>query len=814
MAAVQHPKSAPSYFHSRNTSNGLNTLPDPRTPSPSIGHRNGSAESGVQHPDLSNEVATLSTKLINAINHQTNLDDSLQSARAELEAAREEITRLKASNEEHLKLKDQGHYVSRIEYDRMVEQLNKELNTERTSRLNMEKEKKKIEGELENLSMALFEEANQMVAAARKETEASEIRNKQLRSQINDTELLLASHQEQLQDLKAVMEKMESERDENESNPQGSTAPSTPALDKMNRMFEGSMASPYTPGNMVNPEHPLHFENLIQPVFRTDIQAYDDFRLLFRSRGSAPSRTPSGNYGSLLGLTSTNTNSSSTNLSQLAGGQQGHSPKNSSRPPTSSGPAATSQTAPGFTSDANLPPLKDTKFYKRILTEDIEPTLRLDLAPSLSFFNRRSLLSGLASGSLAIEPFSAPTVNYGPAPLFPCSLCGEKRKGDKYVRKWRMRANDEDGAQRWALCEWCCTRVRSTAELAGFLRCVQRGVWRSTNHGRRASTDGSQVSKEIEEQDTNKEAWEECTSLRERMFWARVGGGVIPAVHHGDKSMSAIKEIDSPMVGQADGAREKDDSVKDKGSTDEIRSMKDTDSDVVLLSHDADEKKDDPFAAAVSASSPLHRRKKSSVSERPLPIPHRQSTSSGVGNSSTSIPLAHNIIPSLPSETAEPKASPKIELTKEPEADAEAANAQLKSEEAEARARAVAARIRLFNEKEKGLGMGTRTEWQKGKLEMPKREHPLGQFQIRNVSGSVGLGVKDEERRGRSQERSEEKTAEPENVDEKEMEQDEERERLEEVETPTTDSVPEKEADQKTPEEEKRGSLGIPGSFD
>ena len=52
-----------------------------------------------------------------------------------------------------------------------------------------------------------------MVAAARKETEATERKNAQLRTQLNDTELLLASQQEQLQDLKSVMEKMTSERD-------------------------------------------------------------------------------------------------------------------------------------------------------------------------------------------------------------------------------------------------------------------------------------------------------------------------------------------------------------------------------------------------------------------------------------------------------------------------------------------------------------------------------------------------------------------------------------------------------------------------
>jgi Rab guanine nucleotide exchange factor SEC2 len=74
----------------------MNTIPDPRAPTPlSTSSRNNSTDSNM-HPDLSQEVATLSTKLINAINHQTNLDDSLQQTRHELDAAREKVAALEA----------------------------------------------------------------------------------------------------------------------------------------------------------------------------------------------------------------------------------------------------------------------------------------------------------------------------------------------------------------------------------------------------------------------------------------------------------------------------------------------------------------------------------------------------------------------------------------------------------------------------------------------------------------------------------------------------------------------------------------------
>src|SRR4051812_43917693 len=102
----------------------------------------------------------------------------------------------------------------------------------------------------------------QMVAAARKETEASEKRNDQLKNQLNDTEVLLASHQEQLQDLKAVMQQMTSDREENDTNAHISTTPSTPGgspQDKMSRIFEAANLTPNTPGSDdVPPDHPLH----------------------------------------------------------------------------------------------------------------------------------------------------------------------------------------------------------------------------------------------------------------------------------------------------------------------------------------------------------------------------------------------------------------------------------------------------------------------------------------------------------------------------------------------------------------------------
>ncbi|KAH9478340.1 hypothetical protein JR316_0008794 [Psilocybe cubensis] len=49
-------------------------------------------------------------------------------------------------------------------------------------------------------------------------------------------------------------------------------------------------------------------------------------------------------------------------------------------------------------------------FLTRLMTEDSEPTVRLDIAPSLNWLSRRSVLAAIHSGQLTIEPMSSATL--------------------------------------------------------------------------------------------------------------------------------------------------------------------------------------------------------------------------------------------------------------------------------------------------------------------------------------------------------------------------------------------------------------------
>jgi hypothetical protein len=141
-------------------SEDMNTIPDPRAPTPQIVLTRNNSDDSNMHPDLSQEVATLSTKLINAVNHQTILDDTLQQTRHERDAAKEKLMstelRLKVHEEKMIK----GLVVDKVIFDKMEKQLLTDLDEERRRRVVAEQAKRKTDGEVEQLTAALFEEAN------------------------------------------------------------------------------------------------------------------------------------------------------------------------------------------------------------------------------------------------------------------------------------------------------------------------------------------------------------------------------------------------------------------------------------------------------------------------------------------------------------------------------------------------------------------------------------------------------------------------------------------------------------------------------
>lgn len=417
-----------------------------------------------------------------------------------------------------------------------------------------------------------------MVAAAKLEREEVEKKNEQLRAQVKDTEALVASQQDQLAELKSVMQDMGPAKDDVEA---VSTAPSSPAVPRQNLqgvsrkgtgMTEDSeRPAPRLPEELL-PGPSTSFQHLIKPICRTDLQAFEDFRELFNMPSSkSSSRAPSGSYPGLNVMSIANLGSGGFgSASSSPSKSQPHSPNGSL-----SSPHPSSHT-----------PLKETRFYKRSLIEDIEPTLRLDLAPSISWLTRRTVLNGICEGSLLVEPI--------PPVLDACSMCGERRSGREHERCHRFRTSDNDSAQRYPLCDLCLHRVRSCCGFTGYLRLIRDGHVRAGD---------------VEEE---KEVWEETVRLRERMFWSRIGGGIIPLFSqtdgygmNGTSSCAVHNQVDGPLSLESTGVQTDADYGRDD-------CYPDYDSDKASVY-------EDPFVSAGSAS-PASSVADSAMPDQPEPL--------------------------------------------------------------------------------------------------------------------------------------------------------------------------------------------------
>ncbi|KAI0537528.1 hypothetical protein GGR58DRAFT_471336 [Xylaria digitata] len=498
------------------------TLPDPRVRA--MSPANGTA-SPVHHPDLDQEVAALSTKLINAINHQTTLDDTLSATRQELDTSRERVHELEALVAKQQDILSGDAWIPRKRVEIEKSELLGRIAEEKRQRLEVEKEKKKIEQELETLTVSLFEEANKMVITAKedakREQDVLHRKNEQLKAQLVDTEGLLKSQQEQLAQLKLVMEQMAADQDDHSG-----TAPSSPGFSKFDPKDDDTQISEGVSQSSVLdsfvPTYPTNLPHFIHPVLRTDLTSYEDFLSLIKTSKRASSRVSSGSYTGLpiLSFTGNTAISASPNASSATLSAAGTPTSTTVSPQTPNTPASAASN--GSAVSTPLPPLKETKFYKRVLAEDIEPTLRLDIAPGLSWLARRSVLSSMTEGTLVVEPIptNGPFASISKPQHYSCSLCGETRKDESHLRKHRFRTSESDSAQRYPLCQYCLTRVRSTCDFLGFLRMVKDGHWRADNA------------------DSERAAWEESVRLRDQMFWSRIGGGVVPA--HSSHSHPAV----------------------------------------------------------------------------------------------------------------------------------------------------------------------------------------------------------------------------------------------------------------------------------
>ncbi|CAK7223060.1 rab guanine nucleotide exchange factor S2 [Sporothrix bragantina] len=582
----------------------ISTIPDPRL-------RAIRLASGAKDADPEDEITALSTKLIDAINHQSTLDDTLSRTRMELEESREQVRKLEELSARQKEFLAGGLWVRKSAVEAEKALIIAKSRDEKRLRLEAEAAKAKIELELETLTAELFEQANIMVAAAKEEARAEQLaanrRYDNLKGQLADTEVLLKSQQEQLTQLKQVMEEMiQNEAAAGDDHTTALTTPTSPgfgqfdfkdsdaqstpenaekaektaedepasAEDAETKTDDASSTAPVStateatvaPTTVVvsptivppavtaastsqspdtlplSPSQPMSFTHLLRPVLRYDTAAFHEFVDLIRTaqiqlmlhqqnspqtHGRSPSSTslpktpPMSTNSSWNGQTLTTTTNTTTTHNHMQTSAVTMSAVNAFATVTSGLSVSSNASSP----QNHTKELKEAKFYKRVVVEDIEPTLRLDTAPGISWLVRRNIMSAVLEGTLVAEPVPNMT---GTALLIqqPCSMCGESRRQDSFLRHHRFRLTESDKSTPYPLCNYCLSRVRSVCGFLVFLRMIKEGHWRASD------------------EEAEQAAWEECVRLREHMFWARIGGGVLPAIGLGN-SASATNGVGS-----------------------------------------------------------------------------------------------------------------------------------------------------------------------------------------------------------------------------------------------------------------------------
>ncbi|GAV48518.1 hypothetical protein ZYGR_0K00230 [Zygosaccharomyces rouxii] len=153
---------------------------------------------------VSTQIMSLSTQLIDSIERQSTLEKELNQANKIIEGhagAMEEYEELKKKFAELEKRESNK--------DAQLNKLKGELRKQKEARTEADSNVDKLNHEVEELTASLFDEANNMVADARKVSHATELRNSKLVEQLHERDALLETLNLQLRHLKKVIQTLD-----------------------------------------------------------------------------------------------------------------------------------------------------------------------------------------------------------------------------------------------------------------------------------------------------------------------------------------------------------------------------------------------------------------------------------------------------------------------------------------------------------------------------------------------------------------------------------------------------------------------------
>jgi hypothetical protein len=146
---------------------------------------------------LAEEVSSLSIKLVESLQKQLELEQIVHNVNREL-------IQLKARNQELTSIESDYNLIL-LENKRLID----ELNQSRVIQRDFESKNAELNAEVEDLTASLFDEANRMVSDASRETHNFKIKNRRLIEELDEKDEIISSLQQQLTDLKLLMNDME-----------------------------------------------------------------------------------------------------------------------------------------------------------------------------------------------------------------------------------------------------------------------------------------------------------------------------------------------------------------------------------------------------------------------------------------------------------------------------------------------------------------------------------------------------------------------------------------------------------------------------
>ncbi|CCD25741.1 guanine nucleotide exchange factor SEC2 NDAI_0F04230 [Naumovozyma dairenensis CBS 421] len=399
-------------------------------------------ETSEESKRISIQVSSLSTQLIESIGKQSDLEEKLNQANRTITSQKKSLEQSHMLEKKSIEL-EQSLTARTEEVNKLRERLTREIKLRESAEIEVEK----LSKEVEDLTATLFDEANNMVADARKEAHAKEILNSRLMGQLREKDNLLETLTLQLKSLKKVLQNVETENNRYSMILPDSATISGASLDKVTTRTSSSFSQqPMNNGIIYSPN--------ISSI-RYDLSLYEEFLKFIAVIPHCKSIKDTSSDSKLIRRLITDEISPVLKIDNANG--LGWLVKKT---------------------------LLSTMMEGLVIVEPLSGINEMyqmgHTTPPLGMNTQEEADAQRKVPKMFKFPSSSPPV----AVRDPCAFCGEERNDIiEHARMYLLKTQttQDDGtliiANTYPLCHWCLFKIRQTCEIFAFLRSLKTDIW-------------------------------------------------------------------------------------------------------------------------------------------------------------------------------------------------------------------------------------------------------------------------------------------------------------------------------------------------